>query len=508
MTDVDVAVVGFGPVGATLAGLLGRRGLRVAVLDREADIYPLPRAAHIDHQSLRIFQELGLLHDLLPEMIRNSGLDFVTARRELLLRIPSDQPSVSGLPLSMYFHQPSVDRALRDAASRLPSVTAELRRTVTEIVPERDHVRVVHGATGFGPRGERWVESEERRTTTASWVVGCDGARSFVRGACDIEQEDLDFHEKWVVVDLVMDRAVPSLPDHALAVCDPARPMTVIPMPAPRYRFELMLMPGEEPAAMSAPDMVLGTLLREWVPQGAARIERSAIYDFFGLVTRPWRRGRVLVAGDAAHLMPPFLGQGMNSGLRDAANLAWKLDLVCRGVAPESLLDTYEAERRPHVRTIVAAAVGFGRIICETDATRAAARDRRLLEDGLSPTDRARFGLPPLAPGALVGEGGGALFPQEPGFAPGGGLDDLVGPRFLVAARSLPDLGDSAAWWRGRGALVATLAQLDGHGALVEEWLARRDASVVVVRPDRYVLSAGNDLAAITTRAAGVLSRS
>jgi len=316
------------------------------------------------------------------------------------------------------------------------------------------------------------------------------------------------FHEKWVVVDLVMNRAVPSLPDHALAVCDPARPMTVIPMPEPRYRFELMLLPGEEPAAMSAPDMVLGTLLRDWVPQGAARIERSAIYDFFGLVTRPWRRGRVLVAGDAAHLMPPFLGQGMNSGLRDAANLAWKLDLLCRGVAPESLLDTYEAERRPHVRTIVAAAVGFGRIICETDATRAAARDRRLLEAGLSPTDRARFGLPPLAPGALVGEGGGSLFPQEPGFAPGGGLDDLVGPRFLVAARSLPDLGDSAAWWRDRGALVATLAQLDGHGALVEDWLARRDASVVVVRPDRYVLGAGNDLAAITTRAAAVLSRS
>jgi 3-(3-hydroxy-phenyl)propionate hydroxylase len=507
MADVDVAIVGFGPVGATLAGLLGRRGLRVAVIDREADIYPLPRAAHIDHQSLRIFQELGVLHDLLPAMIRNTGLDFVTAGRELLLRIPSDQPSVSGLPLSMYFHQPTVDRALRAAAIALPTVTAELRRTVTEVVPDGDGVRVVHGATGFGQRGERWVEGDERRSITASWVVGCDGARSFVRTASAMDQEDLDFHEKWVVVDLVMERVVPSLPDHALAVCDPARPMTVIPMPTPRYRFELMLLPGEDPAAMSAPDMVLGTLLRDWVPEGAARIERSAIYDFFGLVSRPWRRERVLVAGDAAHLMPPFLGQGMNSGLRDAANLAWKLDLVCRGVARDSLLDTYEAERRPHVRTIVAAAVGFGRIICETDAARAAARDRRLLEDGLSPTERARFGLPPLEPGPLVVDGGGSLFPQQPGFAPGKGLDDLVGQRFLVAARGDRELGDAAAWWRERGALVATLAQLDGNAALVDEWLRRRDAGVVVVRPDRYVLGAGGDLAAITSRVAPILSR-
>ena len=508
MAEVDVAIVGFGPVGATLAGLLGQRGVKVAVIDREADIYPLPRAAHIDHQSLRVFQELGVLDELLPQMIRNPGLDLITARRELLIRIPSDQPSISGLPLSMYFHQPTVDSTLRRAAAARPSVSVELRRTLTELVAEGDHVRVLHGATGFGPRGERWVEGDDRQAITASWVVGCDGARSLVRTASGMAQDDLDFHEKWVVVDLILDTPVSSLPDHALAVCDPRRPMTVIPMPGQRFRFELMLMPGEEPAAMAAPDLVLGSLLHGWIPPGAARIERSAIYDFFGVVSRPWRSGHVLVAGDAAHLMPPFLGQGMNSGLRDAANLAWKLDLVRRGVAPVALLDTYEEERRPHVRTIVAAAVGFGRIICEKDPARAAARDRQLLESGLSPTDRARFGLPPLQPGPLVSEGGGALFPQEPGFAPGHGLDDVVGQRFLVAARTTRDLGDDARWWREHGAFVTTVADLDGHGALVSEWLDRRDATVVVVRPDRYVLGAGRDLSAITKRVAPVLSRS
>src|SRR5262249_34114594 len=150
------------------------------------------RAAHIDHQSLRVFQELGILHELLPQMCRNSGLDFITARRDVLLRIPSDQPSVSGLPLSMYFYQPILDRALRSAALALPTVRAELRRTVTDLVVEGDHVRVVHGATGFGPRGERWVEGDQRRSITASWVVGCDGARSMVRTWMGTEQEDLD----------------------------------------------------------------------------------------------------------------------------------------------------------------------------------------------------------------------------------------------------------------------------------------------------------------------------
>jgi 2-polyprenyl-6-methoxyphenol hydroxylase-like FAD-dependent oxidoreductase len=502
----DVAIIGFGPVGATLAGLLGKRGARVIVLDREADIYPLPRAAHIDHQSLRVFQELGVLHALLPQMCRNPGVDFVTARREILLRIPSDQPSVSGLPLSMYFYQPVVDGALRATARALPSVAVELRRTVTALELSDDGVTIVHGATGFGQHGERWVDGDARRTVDASWVVGCDGARSTVRAALEIQQESLDFHEQWVVVDLILERPVPSLPDRALAVCDPARPMFAIPMPGRRFRFELMLMPGEDPIAMASPMTVLGTLLAQWVPHSAARVERSAVYDFRGLVARHWRHGRVLIAGDAAHQMPPFLGQGMNSGVRDSANLAWKLDLVLRRMAPDRLLDTYELERRPHVRAIVAAAVDFGRILCETDPERAAERDRRLFDSGLSPIDRARFALPPLTPGPLVAEGGGSLFPQEPGFSPGEGLDDVVGPLFLVAGLAERDIPvDLTEWWTAHGARVTTISGLGSHALAVRRWLERRDANVVVVRPDRYVLGVGRNLAKITSEVAATL---
>jgi 3-(3-hydroxy-phenyl)propionate hydroxylase len=481
----DVLIVGFGPVGAMLAGLLGRRGLRVVVVERELDVYALPRAAHIDHTGLRALQELGCLDRVLPEMIPNPGLDFVTADGTLLFRLPSDRPSTSGLPTSRYFHQPGFDRAVRATVAELQSVDLRLGMEMT----------------GFeaGPQG---VEVEvrtlggKRSRLAASWLVGCDGAWSPVREAGGIPLEDLGFEEQWLVVDLILERLVPSLPDRAISYCDPARPLTAIPMPNRRYRFELMVMPGEEPSEVSRPDKVLD-ILRHHLPRGAARIERAAVYTFHGLLAERFRVGRVLIAGDAAHQMPPFLGQGMCSGLRDATNLAWKLDQVVARRAGERLLDTYGDERRPHVGAIIRAAVEFGRVICETDPAAAAERDRRILEHPGSAVDRAPFGLPSLEPGPLVLDGAGSFFPQ-----PVDGvvrMDDLVGQRFLVLARTAADLGRSARWWaEATGALVATVDQMGPFESELAGWLDRQRANVVVVRPDRYVLGAGPSLDGLT----------
>jgi len=206
----------------------------------------------------------------------------------------------------------------------------------------------------------------------------------------------------------------------------------------------------------------------------------------------------VLIAGDAAHQMPPFLGQGMCSGIRDAANLAWKLDAVIRGTSPDALLDTYEQERRPHVRQIVEAAIEFGRLICVTDAGEALARDRSLA----SRADRSNFkpfSLPSLARGPLVLAGGGGLFPQPAGASPGARLDDRVGQRFFVLARTERAVGPWGERWTAEvGALVWTLDRLDGQAAALRGWLDRRDADVVVVRPDRYVLGCETRLERIT----------
>jgi 3-(3-hydroxy-phenyl)propionate hydroxylase len=480
-----VIVVGCGPVGTTLAALLGGRGVRVIAIERDTDVYPLPRAAHIDHQGLRLLQEIGVLDELLPVMLLNSGIDFVTASRQTLISIPASEESVSGLPASMYFHQPVFDGKLRAAASALATVDMRLGTEMVGMLQTLDQASV----TVRNPDGSF-------ETLTAQYVVGCDGAWSSTRETAGIKLDSLQFDERWLVLDLVLHDQFDVLPDRAVGVCDPARPLTAIPMPGGRFRVEFKLFPNEDSETLQQQESV-DAIISEWLPAGSATIERTAVYNFHGLVAEPWRSGRILVAGDAAHQMPPFLGQGMCSGLRDAANLAWKLDHVIRLGAPMSLLDTYEVERSPHVREIVESAVHYGRLTCITNKEQAMERDRQWLADPRSATARLPFRLPSLKPGPLVLEGGGDVFiqPQEDGTL----LDDVIGRRFLVVGADADAFGTSAEWWGEQlGALVATVDSLPGSGRLAE-WLESHNARVAVVRPDRYVMAAGRDLDAITS---------
>jgi 3-(3-hydroxy-phenyl)propionate hydroxylase len=319
-----------------------------------------------------------------------------------------------------------------------------------------------------------------------------------VRELAGIERTSFGFEEQWVIFDLRLGTPRPPLPTRAVQVCDPARPHTELPMPSDRYRFEFMLMPGERADELQRPDVAFDRLLAGLVPRDSVEIERTATYTFAGLVADRWRSGRVLVAGDAAHLMPPFLGQGMCSGIRDAANLAWKLDHVHRRGASISLLDTYMDERRPHVSEVIRAAVELGRIICTTDPVAAAARDREMLA-GQSTEPPYRFALPTLRPGPLVISGGGVYCPQPAADAAGRRLDDVVGPRFLVLVPEGEEDSPAARWWRDTvGALVAPPTRLPDPDGRLADWLARRGARSAIVRPDRYLLWAGRDLASAT----------
>lgn len=471
----DVAVVGGGPVGLVLAGLLARRGADVIVLERDHDVYALPRAAHLDHEILRILQELGCVDELLTGMRANVGMDFLTADHQVLLSIRSPGVTVLGWPASVFFHQPSFDRRLREVAVEC-GATLRTGVEVEGIDTGHDDRVVVHLADGG--------------TVSARYAVGCDGARSITRKVLDVELDDLQFDEPWLVVDLLVESGREHLPDVVLQVSDPARPHTVVPMPEPRFRFEFMLLPGEDAEAMQRPERV-HELLAPWFPDGGAHVERSAVYTFHGLIASPWRRGRVLLAGDAAHQMPPFLGQGMCSGLRDAANLAWKLDAVLHG-GDESLLDTYETEREPHVRAIVETAVAFGRIICTLDPDQAAQRDAMMLaQRAADDTPTTSAAMPPLTAG-LLGPGGGAVAPQP--WLDGRRFDDVVGQRFAVIGRHPSSLADGGAWWADRGACLLDAVT---HPELVD-LLDHAGADVLVVRPDRYVLASGDDLAPIT----------
>ena len=283
-----------------------------------------------------------------------------------------------------------------------------------------------------------------------------------MRKKLGIAMDDLGFEEPWLVVDVALHGDAPRLPDRALQICDPARPHTLVPMPEPRFRFEFMLLPGEDADAMQDP-AVVRALMAPWVDPSIVEIERSAIYTFHGLIAHEWRRGRVLLAGDAAHQMPPFLGQGMCSGLRDAANLAWKLDEVHRGRMPESLLDTYQEERSPHVRTIVEMAVGFGRVICTTDPYAAHERDAAMIAQPASNDAVVAFGDRVYAPQPMVA---------------GRRFDDVVGPRFAVVSRTAVD--DPS--WNGR----AVFLDARTHPELTS-MLDDLDTDIAVIRPDRYL---------------------
>ncbi|WP_420225423.1 bifunctional 3-(3-hydroxy-phenyl)propionate/3-hydroxycinnamic acid hydroxylase [Pigmentiphaga litoralis] len=323
--DCDVAIVGLGPSGAMLANLLGAAGVSVLVLERLPDVVPTPRAIHFDGEVMRAFQSIGL-GDAVAAIARPGmeGMHFVNAAgRTLLVRRGSAGVGPHGCANNYYFHQPELERALRGGLGRYPNVQVRLGFELEAITPSGDGV-MLEG---------RQVDAADAATQTfrARYVVGADGARSLVRKTMGSSRDDLGLHQPWLVFDVMLNPGVDlDLPRHTVQHCDPARPMTYCNVTDRRRRWEIMLMPGDDPAQLVQPD-TLWKLVSRWVRPDQATLERAAIYTFHSVITQGWRKGRLLLAGDSAHQTPPFLGQGMCAGIRDAVNLAWKLAAVCRG---------------------------------------------------------------------------------------------------------------------------------------------------------------------------------
>jgi 3-(3-hydroxy-phenyl)propionate hydroxylase len=461
--DCDVLIIGGGPTGVTLAALLAKRGVSVIVAEKEADIFPLPRAAHIDHEGMRILQDAGVAEAVMATSRRADRYEFRNARgRELMAFSGAQSIGPGGWPVANMIHQPSVEAALRRAlAERDP----EALRSGWEML---DFTNDEDGVTA------RFATPQGERTLRSRYLVGADGARSPVRKACGITFEDLGFEEPWLVVDVLVDD--PSrLPTANLQICDPARPTTCVLMGEGRHRWEFMILPGETPEAVSAPASV-ARLLDPWNVAGAVRIERTAVYTFRARIAQSWRQGRVLLAGDAAHQTPPFAGQGMCSGLRDAANLAWKLAAVTKGEADAALLETYQPERAPNLRATIDMAIMMGRMVCTTSRFGAWIRDAKLgLARMLGKLPDGPPAYPPLSKGAILAgtSGAGDYFPQLTGTN-GERLDDVLGDGFWLIERQ-----DSAA------------ARLSPFDADIDRWLDAHRAEAVLVRPDRYVFGTG-----------------
>lgn len=454
----DVAIVGYGPTGATLANLLGRLGLHVAVLERERELVLQPRAVHFDGEVMRVFETAGLAGQLLPHVRPSGGMRYVSPSGVVMVeRKPAVGEGPHGWANNYLFHQPHLENALRAGAARFDNVEVFEGQEVVSLHPTED-----------------WVDLKTAKgDVRARWVVGCDGARSVVRQAIGAQHHDLGLHQPWLVVDVVLEREL-DLPYPTVQYCDPARPVTCVNVTGPRRRWEIMLMSGDELERMTDPDTVW-RLLAPWIKPGDARLERSAVYTFHSLIATRWRAGRLFIAGDAAHQTPPFLGQGMCTGIRDAANLAWKLERVLRGKAHERLLDTYESERAPHARRFIEEAVRLGGILQTTDPAVAAARDRRFLEAGKEEMVNLS---PALGPGAHAGTPPAGEIHPQPRLADGRRLDEAIGGyRFAL-------LGPAES-------IQSTTLDEETARIAVE----RED--MLLLRPDRYIAAASRSPAEI-----------
>jgi len=497
----DVVQIGYGPVSQVLALMLARQGHQVAVVERWREPYALPRAVCIDHEAARILHALGLGEGLARVSQPAPKYQWFNAEWDELLSIDWSAGSVSGGPEVNFVHQPSLEAEFRAEIRKLPNVELNLGWELVGFTDRGDHVEVEL----------REYDGAGTRILRTRYLVGADGANSQVRETLGISREDRGFEADWLVVDMKLNPGVKlDIPDCG-QYCNPERPTTMVPggMEGGRVcrRWEFMRLPGETQEALRD-EAHVWKLLGNWVRPDQAELVRHAIYTFRSLVAEDWRRGRVLLAGDAAHTMPPFMGQGMCAGIRDAWNLSWKLDALLHGRAGNELLDTYTAERKPHVTAVMDAAVYLGRIICIADPAEAAERDRAF-KDGTAeqppPFPHLTAGL--LAQRAHEGADGhpagmaGLLAPHGTVRWRGqeGRWDDVVGLGFCIVVRDVDPTAllrpDQLRALEAIGAHVVgiTSASSPGDNLVVDvdgkyaAFLDAHSGAGMVMRPDFYL---------------------
>lgn len=498
----DVAIVGCGPVGALAANLLAREHLSVVVLEQATTLHPLPRAVHLDHEMMRLFQQAGVIDRVEPDMVATDGHLHVGADGGVIRYMGTvGKPRPFGWGNDYFFYQPELEAHLR-AAFDPRWITLEVGATFTGLTQADDHVAVAYSHDG------------EAREVSARWVIGCDGARSAVRKALGITLDDLDFEEPWLVVDAEVEGpvrfpAIDGLPADvdlqrlSVMMCDPRRPATIVPGRGNHRRWEFMLLPGEDDQAMMAADKV-GELVGAWMQDVPHRIVRASTYRFHGLVAHQWQKDRVFLAGDAAHQTPPFFGQGMCHGLRDVANLAWKMGAIVHANASPSLLDTYQPERDPHVRAVIGAAVAAGRYICELDPAKAAVRDAEMRTRAQTSAGETAHDLIPAIGQGIVAEqtpGAGERFIQ-PLLADRRKLDDAIGAGWRLFVRNAGVPGQAVDVTR------AVADEIADGGALLA-WMDGHQVDAVLVRPDHYVFgTARGNASGLLDLRAGLLGTS
>jgi 3-(3-hydroxy-phenyl)propionate hydroxylase len=388
--DYDVVIAGFGPTGAMAANLLAQHNIKTLVVDPQTEIYDIPRGVHFDGETMRIFQSIGIADAVMAQSASNETVEFVNGRgASLMLAALDEVAETAGWPTDIFFRQPLVEKNLRDNLAGCEAIDYQLGWRLEALKQEDTQVTMTL----------RCAETDAAQTITAAYLIGADGADSAVRRLADIALKDLKCDEPWLVVDWELDPGV-EFARNVYQFCDPKRPGTLVPCAGQHIRWEFMMNPGDKAADMENQDAVR-TMMRPYlyhlgpdIKPEDGHILRSKVYEFHALLAERMSHHRVFLMGDAAHQMPPFLGQGMCAGLRDAENLIWKLAGVLRSQYAPALLETYHSERYAHVQAVIKQAVQIGEIIQTRNPVKAFLRDSFLRLGKL---------IPPLISGIQFG---------------------------------------------------------------------------------------------------------
>ncbi|QBP77683.1 bifunctional 3-(3-hydroxy-phenyl)propionate/3-hydroxycinnamic acid hydroxylase [Herbaspirillum huttiense] len=497
----EVVQVGYGPVSEIMALMLARQGHKVAILERWTERYPLPRAVCIDHEIYRVLCAIGLRDELPSVSHAAPPYRWFNAEWKELLSIDWSAESISGGTEVNFVHQPTMEAMFDTAVRRCPEIDINLGWEAVHIKQTPAYAEVT----------AKNVNSGETRTIRGRYLIGADGANSKVREAIGSVQEDRGFEADWLVIDLLPNEGVTLDVPEAAQYCNPSRPTTIVPAGVRDGRFyrrwEFMRMPGE-PREELETEAMAWKLLEPWVKPDQAVIVRHKVYTFRSLIAQTWRNKRLLIAGDAAHVMPPFMGQGMCAGLRDDWNLAWKLHLVLTGQADDSLLDTYQVERKPHASDIVDLSMYLGKVICVPDLELAAQRDQSFFDKTVAPPPA----FPSLTDGMLDRHASGAVRPHAGLLSPHGTVlfngmkgrfDDLVKPGFILVVRNAAHIAtilQSQATadldrFKSMGGTVVYLADHDDKSANAvvdldgkfSSFMGKFDLASMLIRPDFYL---------------------
>ncbi len=464
MKEYDVTIVGLGPTGGTLANLLALNGFSILILEREKSLYALPRAVHFDDEIMRVFQTIGITKKFLKNTIINKGTKFVNSKGEVLLDWPRPKSiTENGWYPSYRFHQPDLERNLRNRLKTFKKVKLMQNTDVVKIKNNKNSVNLF------------FKSKNKIQKISSKYVIGCDGARSTTREQMGSVLDNLGFTQKWAVVDLILKKNKNKLPDRTIQYSNSERPATYCRNVGKRRRWEFAIQDNENEKEILS-DKYIWNFLKPWLNPKEAYLERKAIYIFQSAIARKWRKGRIFIAGDAAHLMPPFMGQGMCAGIRDASNLAWKISLCIKNKHDEKFLDTYQTERFSNAKEYIETTMRMGEFVNAVGSEN--------ITDNISSGPDGTKSMQSIKPKLGAGLGSnkdknrGKIFPQLK-MKNGKTLDEKFSKSPLLLASS--KLSKKISLNK-----IQSITDKDIKG--LSNLLKSYDAKAIIVRPDRFIL--------------------